>query len=56
MVWKYLDFTELTRCVFWRWRYYLTISGHFAYRDWEKIKPNSIPFKPSNNGRISNFY
>jgi len=33
---------------FWRWRYYLTVSRHFTYRDWEKIKPNRVPFKPSN--------
>ncbi|AZB25157.1 MULTISPECIES: hypothetical protein [Bacteroidota] len=33
---------------FWRWRYYLTVSRHFAYRDWEKIEPNRVPFEPSN--------
>jgi hypothetical protein len=33
---------------FWRWRYYLTVSRHFEYRDWETIKPNRVPFKPSN--------
>ncbi|AYZ36179.1 hypothetical protein EGY07_11600 [Chryseobacterium indologenes] len=33
---------------FWRWRYYLTVSKNFEYRDWEKIKPNRVPFKPLN--------
>ena len=33
---------------FWRWRYYLTVSKNFEYRDWEKIKPDRVPFKPSN--------
>ncbi len=33
---------------FWRWRYYLTVSIHFEYRDWEKIKQNRVPFLPSN--------
>lgn len=33
---------------FWRWRYYLTVSRYFAYRDWEKIRTNRVSFKPSN--------
>ncbi|WP_312716905.1 hypothetical protein [Sphingobacterium multivorum] len=33
---------------FWRWRYYLTVSKNFEYRDWEKIKPNRVPFKQLN--------
>lgn len=33
---------------FWRWRYYLTVSKNFEYRDWEKIKPNRVPFRPFN--------
>lgn len=30
---------------FWRWRYYLTVSRKFRYKDWKDIEPNRAPFK-----------
>ena len=39
---------------FWRWRYYLTVSRHFNYRNWDEIKKNrTIP--PSVNTRWQKF-
>lgn len=33
---------------FWRWKYYLTSSKDFRYKNWKEIEPNRIPYDPDN--------
>ncbi|GHE45569.1 hypothetical protein GCM10017764_31010 [Sphingobacterium griseoflavum] len=33
---------------FWRWRYYILVSGKFKYKSWQEIEPNRVPFVDNN--------
>jgi len=34
---------------FWRWRYYITVSRNFRYKNWKDIEPNRVLYDPGKN-------